>query len=87
MKEKAVGKMPKVLHIGYGVPPVWQEGELYKIGLMRELARQGWAVTAFLAGRYDFKLRPYLRYSTDGGIRFIELRILLSNSSIVSLFS
>ena len=68
------GGMPKVLHIGYGVPLVWRGGELYKIGLMKELVRQGWAVTAFLAGRYDFKLRPYLRYSSGEGVRFIELR-------------
>ena len=66
--------MPKVLHIGYGIPPVWQGGELYKISLMKELSRQGWEVTAFLAGRYDFKLKPYLRYSSGEGMRFKELR-------------
>ena len=66
--------MAKVLHIGYGIPPVWQGGDLYKISLMKELSRQGWDVTAFLAGRYDFKLRPYLRYSSGEGMRFIELR-------------
>ncbi|MFC1950548.1 glycosyltransferase [Chloroflexota bacterium] len=66
--------MVKVLHIGYGIPPVWQGGELYKISLMKELSRQGWTVTAFLAGRYDFKLRPYLRYSSEEGMQFIELR-------------
>lgn len=66
--------MPKILFIGFGIPPFTPGGAVYyQHGLMEELVEKGWKVSAFLASpRYTLRNKPCIKIWTRNNIKFIE---------------